>query len=82
MTGIESRSYILSEAAEMSGADTWTVAGKTVHSRLIVGTGKSKDYEVIAAAADWAGGWSLTQVSQPAHRAAPHTAIHGEICQP
>jgi len=60
VTGTESRSYILSEAAEMSGADTWTVAGKTFHSRLIVGTGKYKDYAVNAAAAEAAGAEIVT----------------------
>ena len=31
--------------------DTWTVAGRTFTSRLIVGTGKYKDYAENAAAA-------------------------------
>ena len=44
----------------MSGADTWTVAGKTFHSRLIVGTGKYKDYAVNAAAAEAAGAEIVT----------------------
>jgi thiazole synthase len=35
--------------------DTWTVAGRTFRSRLIVGTGKYKDYAVNAAAAEAAG---------------------------
>ncbi|MDR3509842.1 MAG: thiazole synthase, partial [Caulobacteraceae bacterium] len=30
--------------------DTWTVAGRTFRSRLIVGTGKYKDYATNAAA--------------------------------
>jgi thiazole synthase len=33
-------------------ADTWTVAGRTFRSRLIVGTGKYKDYGLNAAAAE------------------------------
>jgi thiazole synthase len=32
------------------GEDTWTVAGRTFHSRLIVGTGKYKDFAQNAAA--------------------------------
>jgi thiazole synthase len=44
----------------MSGADTWTVAGKTFRSRLIVGTGKYKDYAVNAAAAEAAGAEIVT----------------------
>ena len=36
---------------ETSHEDTWTVAGRTFRSRLIVGTGKYKDYAQNAAAA-------------------------------
>src|ERR1700760_689933 len=35
--------------------DTWTVAGRTFRSRLIVGTGKYKDYALNAAAAEASG---------------------------
>ncbi|MFT4955895.1 MAG: thiazole synthase [Brevundimonas sp.] len=40
--------------------DTWTVAGRTFSSRLIVGTGKYKDYAVNAAAAEAAGAEIVT----------------------
>src|SRR5947199_4353259 len=40
--------------------DTWTVAGRTFHSRLIGGTGKYKDYAVNAAAAEAAGAEIMT----------------------
>jgi thiazole synthase len=40
--------------------DTWTVAGRTFRSRLIVGTGKYKDYAVNAAAAEAAGAEIVT----------------------
>jgi thiazole synthase len=40
--------------------DTWTVAGRTFHSRLIIGTGKYKDYAVNAAAAEAAGAEIVT----------------------
>ncbi len=36
-------------------ADTWTVAGRTFHSRLILGTGKYADYALNAAAAEASG---------------------------
>lgn len=36
--------------APASGADTWTVAGRTFRSRLIVGTGKYRDFAQNAAA--------------------------------
>ena len=40
--------------------DPWTVAGRTFHSRLIIGTGKYKDYAVNAAAAEAAGAEIVT----------------------
>jgi len=44
----------------MSGEDTWTVAGRTFRSRLIIGTGKYKDYATNAAAAEAAGAQIVT----------------------
>ncbi|HEY3813077.1 MAG TPA: thiazole synthase [Caulobacteraceae bacterium] len=41
-------------------SDTWTVAGRTFSSRLIVGTGKYKDYATNAAAAEAAGAEIVT----------------------
>ena len=41
-------------------SDTWTVAGRTFTSRLIVGTGKYKDYATNAAAAEAAGAEIVT----------------------
>jgi thiazole synthase len=40
--------------------DTWTVAGRKFSSRLIVGTGKYKDYEQNAAAAEASGAQIVT----------------------
>ncbi len=40
--------------------DRWTVAGRTFRSRLIVGTGKYKDYALNAAAAEAAGAEIVT----------------------
>ncbi len=57
-----------------SSPDTWTVAGRTFSSRLIVGTGKYASYEQNAAAAEAAGAEivtvavrrvNLTDTSQP-----------------
>ena len=44
----------------MSADDTWSVAGRTFRSRLIVGTGKYKDYAQNAAAAEAAGAEIVT----------------------
>jgi thiazole synthase len=46
--------------AQLPSEDTWTVAGRTFTSRLIVGTGKYKDYAVNAAAAEAAGAEIVT----------------------
>src|SRR5437879_4465629 len=63
-TATGSRSCISSEAADMDGSvhteDTWSVAGRTFRSRLIVGTGKYKDYAQNAAAAEAAGAEIVT----------------------
>jgi thiazole synthase len=40
--------------------DSWTVAGRIFHSRLIIGTGKYKDYALNAAAAEAAGAEIVT----------------------
>ncbi|MEO6380250.1 MAG: thiazole synthase [Caulobacteraceae bacterium] len=45
---------------DASADDTWTVAGRTFRSRLIVGTGKYKDYAQNAAAAEAAGAEIVT----------------------
>ncbi len=42
------------------GDDTWTVAGRTFRSRLIVGTGKYRDYAQNAAAAEASGAEIVT----------------------
>jgi thiazole synthase len=50
---------IAPEATAMD-EDTWSVAGRTFRSRLIVGTGKYKDYAENAAAAEAAGAEIVT----------------------
>ncbi len=44
----------------ITGADSWTVAGRTFHSRLIVGTGKYKSFEQNAAAVEASGAEIVT----------------------
>ena len=46
--------------ADLAADDRWTVAGRTFRSRLIVGTGKYKDYALNAAAAEAAGAEIVT----------------------
>jgi len=52
------KSSISSEAAEL--ADKWSVAGREFTSRLIVGTGKYKDFEQNAAAVEASGAEIVT----------------------
>ena len=47
-------------SADTTDADLWRVAGRTFRSRLIVGTGKYKDYAQNAAAAEAAGAEMVT----------------------
>jgi thiazole synthase len=46
--------------ANLTADDSWSVAGRTFRSRLIVGTGKYKDYALNAAAAEAAGAEIVT----------------------
>jgi len=54
-----SKSYILSEGAKLS-SDPLIIAGREFQSRLIIGTGKFKDYEENAAALDASGAEIVT----------------------
>jgi thiazole synthase len=47
-------------ASQTAAEDSWTVAGRTFRTRLIVGTGKYKDYATNAAAAEAAGAEMVT----------------------
>jgi thiazole synthase len=48
------------DGSQIAADDTWSVAGRTFRSRLIVGTGKYKDYALNAAAAEAAGAEMVT----------------------
>ena len=48
------------DAAAAQGEDSWTVAGHTFRSRLIVGTGKYRDFEQNAAALEASGAEIVT----------------------
>jgi thiazole synthase len=51
---------IATPAADAADQDSWTLAGRSFRSRLIVGTGKYKDYALNAAAAEAAGAEIVT----------------------
>ena len=48
------------DGSQIATDDTWTVAGRTFRSRLIIGTGKYKDYALNAAAAEASGAEIVT----------------------
>jgi thiazole synthase len=48
------------DGSTAQGHDSWTVAGRTFQSRLIIGTGKYADYALNAAAAEAAGAEIVT----------------------
>jgi thiazole synthase len=50
----------MADAPKNQSADTLTVAGRTFHSRLIIGTGKYRNYAENAAAAEAAGAEMVT----------------------
>jgi thiazole synthase len=52
--------HFVGGGSQAAMADSWTVAGRTFRSRLIVGTGKYKDFEQNAAAVEAAGAEIVT----------------------
>jgi len=57
--GVDGGAPAVAPAAE-AGDDTWEVAGRTLRSRLIVGTGKYKDFAETAAAVEASGAEIVT----------------------
>ena len=62
-------------ASVATAADTWSVAGRTFTSRLIVGTGKYKDYAENAAAAEAAGAEMVTVALRRVNLADPNAPM-------
>jgi len=63
-------------------ADTWTVAGKTFRSRLIVGTGKYKDFEQNAAAVAASGAEIVTVAVRRVNIADPNAPMLTDYIDP
>ena len=64
------------------GVDAWTVAGRTFRSRLIVGTGKYKDYALNAAAAEAAGAEIVTVALRRVNLADPNQPMLADFIDP
>ena len=62
--------------------DTWSVAGRTFTSRLIVGTGKYKDYAENAAAAEAAGAEIVTVAVRRVNRSDPNQPMLVDYVKP
>jgi thiazole synthase len=62
--------------------DTWTVAGRIFRSRLIVGTGKYKDYALNAAAAEAAGAEIVTEAVRRVNLSDPNQPLLMDYVKP
>jgi thiazole synthase len=62
--------------------DVWRVAGRTFRSRLIVGTGKYKDYAVNAAAAEAAGAEIVTVAMRRVNLSDPSQPMLADYVKP
>src|ERR1700735_4082438 len=62
--------------------DVWTVAGRTFRSRLIVGTGKYKDYAQNAAAAEAAGAEIVTVALRRVNLSDPSQPMLADYVKP
>src|SRR4029079_13532584 len=63
-------------------ADTWTVAGRTFRSRLIVGTGKYKSFEENAAAVEASGAEIVTVAVRRFNSADPKQPMLTDFIDP
>jgi thiazole synthase len=71
-----------SPQADAATADTWTVAGRTFTSRLIVGTGKYRDYAQNAAAAEAAGAEIVTVAVRRVNLSDPNQPLLTDYVKP
>ena len=70
------------DGAQSPANDTWTVAGRTFTSRLIVGTGKYKDYAQNAAAAEAAGAEIVTVALRRVNLSDPSQPMLADYVKP
>ncbi len=70
------------DGATTNTEDTWTVAGRTFRSRLIVGTGKYKDYAQNAAAAEAAGAEIVTVALRRVNLSDPNQPMLADYVKP
>ena len=68
--------------APVTGGDSWTVAGRTFKSRLIVGTGKYRDFEQNAAALEASGAEIVTVAVRRVNVSDPKAPILTDYIDP
>ena len=66
----------------IAGEDSWSVAGRTFHSRLIVGTGKYKSFEENAAAVEASGAEIVTVAVRRVNIADPNQPMLTDFIDP
>ena len=69
-------------ATPIVAEDSWTVAGKTFHSRLIVGTGKYKDFAQNAAAVEASGAEIVTVAVRRVNVSDPNAPMLTDFIDP
>jgi thiazole synthase len=77
-----SEGYLSRMDMTTSPEDSWTVAGRTFRSRLIVGTGKYKDYAQNAAAAEAAGAEIVTVALRRVNMSDPGAPMLADFLDP
>ncbi len=70
------------QGLEANIEDVWTVAGRTFRSRLIVGTGKYRDYATNAAAAEAAGAEIVTVAVRRVNLSDPSQPMLADFVKP
>ena len=68
--------------AETAGEDTWSVAGRTFRSRLIIGTGKYKDYATNARALEASGAEIVTVAVRRVNLSDPSQPMLADFIDP
>lgn len=82
MNALLGQQNLANPSALAEAEDTWTVAGRAFRSRLIVGTGKYKDYAVNAAAAEAAGAEIVTVALRRVNLSDPSQPMLADFVKP
>jgi thiazole synthase len=70
------------DGSQVAAEETWSVGGRSFRSRLIIGTGKYKDYAVNAAAAEAAGAEMVTVALRRVNLSDPNQPMLTDFVRP